>query len=292
MMFKEPELPSPQIHQIHRLNVAVNLIMATVKVSIGLAAGSGALVADGLNSTSDIFSNAVAWIGYKLSLRPPDEDHHYGHGNFEPAAAALIGGIILAAGLAIIWRAFSGVDLTASGGLGWAALAAALLSVVISAWLGRVTLKVGREHHSPSLVALGRDKISDAFSSGLAMVGIAGSLSGLTWVEPPATVLVGLWICVLGVHSISDGADVLMDRVSDPKLRGELEAKAKGVSGVECVRDVRVHPLGATYSADLTICVEGTISVSAGHDIAGEVERAITDSIERVAQVVVHVEPS
>jgi divalent metal cation (Fe/Co/Zn/Cd) transporter len=81
-----------------------------------------------------------------------------------------------------------------------------------------------------------------------------------------------------------------MNRVNDPKLRGELEAK--GVSGVECVRDVRVHPWGAPHSADLTVCVEGTISVRAGHYIAGEVECAITDSIERIVRVMVHVEPS
>lgn len=283
---------SPQINQIHILNVGVNLGLAALKISIGILAGSGALVADGLNSASDLFSNAVAWIGYRLSLRPPDEDHHYGHGNFEPAAAALIGAIIFAAGLAVIWRAFSGVDVTMGGAPGFAALATALLSVVASAWLGFVTLKVGRKHHSPSLIALGRDKTSDAFSSGLAMVGIAGSLGGLTWLEPPVTVLVGIWICVLGVRSMSEGTDVLMDRVSDPELRGELEAKAKEVKGVECVRDVRLHPLGATYGADLTICVQGTISVSEGHDIAAEVEESITDSIQRVAQVVVHVEPS
>ncbi len=266
--------------------------MAGLKLSIGLAAGSGALVADGLNSTSDLFSNAVAWVGYKLSLRPPDDDHHYGHGNFEAAAAAIIGAIIFAAGLAVIWRAFTGLDITTEGGLGWAALGAALSSVLISAWLGALTLKAGLAVHSPSLVALGRDKRSDALSSGLVMVGITGSLAGIPWIEPPVTVIVGIWICVLGVKSISEGTDVLMDRVKDPGLRDEMIALIWTVEGVNCVREVRLHPLGATYGADLTICVKGDLTVSQGHEIAVQVEACITQALERVVRVVVHVEPA
>jgi cation diffusion facilitator family transporter len=270
----------------------VNLALAAVKLSLGLLAGSGALIADGLNSASDLCSNAVAWIGYRLSLRPPDEDHHYGHGNFEPAAAALIGAIILTAGLGVIWRAFTGVDATTGGLLGWLALAAAGISGLVSLWLSRLTLEAGRAALSPSLVALGRDKRSDALSSALVLMGIGGSLLGFAWIEPPVTVAVGLWICVLGVKSISEGTDVLMDRVSDPALRGALVERATQVEGVECVRDVRLHPLGTTYGADLTICVKASLTVAAGHKIAAEVEVAIIEKLELVVQVVVHVEPA
>lgn len=275
----------------HRLNAGVNLVMAGLKLSVGVAAGSGALVADGLNSTSDLLSNLVAWVGYRLSRRPPDEDHHYGHGNFEAVAAALIGLIILGAGLAVILRAFTGGGVTHGGSMGWAALGAAVTSVVVSEWLSRVTLRTGHALHSPSLIALGRDKRSDALSSSLVFLGIAGSLTGLAWVEPPITVLVGIWISILGVKSISEGADVLMDRVSDPELRGELEACAAQVEGVGAVQDVRLHPLGSTFGADLTIRVDGALTVAEGHEIALRVEAAITQGLARVAHVVVHVEP-
>lgn len=266
--------------------------MAALKLTVGIAAGSGALVADGLNSTSDLLSNAVAWVGYRLSLRPPDEDHHYGHGNFEAVAASIIGAIILAAGLAVIWRGYSGGDVTVGGGLGWSALGAAAASVVVSAWLSRLTLKVGRAVHSHSLIALGRDKRSDALSSSLVFIGIGGSLAGVSWIEPPITIIVGLWICVLGIKSISEGFDVLMDRVSDPELRSALEASAAAVEGVVRVRDVRLHPLGSTYGADLAIHVNGALTVAEGHEIAVRVEAAVSQDLVRVVHVVVHVEPA
>ena len=289
--------PSPnaeplRVGRVHRLNIGVNLVLAGGKLALGFAAGSGALVADGLNSASDLFSNAVAWVGYRLSLRPPDEDHHYGHGNFEAAAATLIGGVILSAGLAVLWRAFTEATVTEVGGLGWAALVAAAASVLACFWLSSVTLRVGREVHSPSLVALGRDKRSDALSSLLAVIAIGGSLAGVAWIEPPVTMLVGGWIAVLGFKSIVEGLDVLMDRVTDPGLRGELEAVARAVPGVEEVHDVRIHPLGSSYGTDLTLWVNGALTVTEGHEIAVAAEAAIRRSLERIDHVVVHVEPA
>lgn len=290
----QPSAPeeSVRVGRVHRLNILVNLALAGTKLALGVASGSGALIADGLNSATDLFSNAIAWVGYRLSLRPPDEDHHYGHGNFEAAAATLIGGVILAAGLAVLWRAFAATTVTHGGELGWAALAAAGVSVLVCLVLSSVTLRVGAEVHSPSLLALGRDKRSDALSSFLAFVAIAGSLSGVTWIEPPVTVLVGAWIAALGFKSITEGLDVLMDRVSDPELRRELELIASEVEGVESVHDIRLHPLGSSYGADLTLWVNGALTVTEGHEIAVEVEAAVQRSLVRIRHVVVHVEPT
>ncbi|MCB9914519.1 MAG: cation transporter [Planctomycetes bacterium] len=289
--------PSPvaieqRVVRVHRLNLVVNLGLAGMKLSLGFASGSGALVADGLNSTSDLVSNAVAWLGYRWSQAPPDEDHHYGHGNFEAVASMVIGFVILGAGLGVVWRAFTSHDVTHGGALGWAALAAAAVSMLTCFWLARRTLAVGLATHSSTLIALGRDKYSDALSGSLVFVAIGGSLADLSWVEPPITVLVGAWISVLGFRSVSEGLDVLVDRVRDPALREELELAAAAVPGVASVRDVRLHPLGATYGADLTVCVDGALTVRDGHAIAVAVEDAISQAQSRVVSVVVHVEPA
>lgn len=288
---RSPEQSNQRIVRVHRLNFLTNVGLAVMKVVIGLLSGSGALVADGLNSTSDLLSNLVAWGGYRFSLRPPDEDHHYGHGNAEAIAAMVIGGIILAAGGAVIWRAFTGRDLTVAGELGTAALIAALISVVVSLWMSHVNLQAGSRDHSQVLVALGRDKRSDAYASMLVVVGVGGSISGWSWVEPVVTGLVGGWIAFLGLKSIFEATDVLMDRVTDPRLRGEIQQVASAVNGVERVDEVRIHPLGATYRVDLTIHVKGSLTVESGHQLAQEVEAAVTRRHDRVVQVQVHVEP-
>ncbi len=286
-----PEETNRRVGRIHGLNVLVNVALAGVKVSIGLLAGSGALVADGLNSTSDLLGNLVAWGGYRLSLRPPDEDHHYGHGNAEALAASTIGVIILAAGAAVIWRTFVTRGFTAPGDLGTAALLAASISVVASFWLSRVNLREARRSHSQVLTALGRDKRSDALFSLLVVIGIGSSLLRLPWVEPVVTVLVGVWVCLLGLKSISEGMDVLMDRVTDPSLREALRQVAMEIDGVQRADEIRIHPLGSTYRADLTIHVNGTLTVERGHEIAQEVEAEVTRRHDRVVQVQVHVEP-
>lgn len=288
---RTPESTDGGIVRVHRLNFLTNIGLAVMKVVIGLLAGSGALIADGLNSTSDLLSNLVAWGGYRFSLRPPDEDHHYGHGNAEAIAAMAIGAIILAAGGAVIWRAFTGQDLAEAGGLGTAALVAASISVVVSLWMSQVNLRAGTRTHSQVLVALGRDKRSDAYASMLVLVGVGGSVLGWSWIEPLVTGLVGIWIAILGLKSIAEAADVLMDRVTDPKLRGEIQEVAGGVSEIERVDEVRIHPLGATYSVDLTIHVNGSLTVERGHELAQEVEATVTRHHDRVVQVQVHVEP-
>lgn len=280
-----------RVGRIHGLNVLVNVALAGVKVSIGLAAGSGALVADGLNSTSDLLGNLVAWGGYRLSLRPPDEDHHYGHGNAEALAASIIGLIILGAGVAVIWRAFTGQDHTAGGDLGVAALAAASISVGACLWLSGINLREARKSHSQVLTALGRDKRSDALFSLLVVVGIGASLLDLPWIEPMVTVGVGGWVCFLGLESIREGMDVLMDRVTDPSLREALREAAQTVDGVQKADEIRLHPLGSTYRADLTVHVNGALTVERGHEIAQEVEAEVTRRHDRVVQVQVHVEP-
>lgn len=280
-----------RVGRIHALNALVNLALAGAKVSIGLLAGSGALVADGLNSTSDLLGNAVAWGGHRFSLRPPDEDHHYGHGNAEALAASVLGIIILAAGAAVIWRACTAGSTTGADELGGAALVTAAISVVVCFWISRLNLREARRSHSQVLTALGRDKRSDALFSLLAVIGIGSSLLHLPWIEPVVTVLVGLWVCLLGLRSISEGFDVLMDRVTDPSLREALQQVAESVEGVDRADSVRIHPLGSTYGADLTIHVDGTLTVEQGHEIAQQVEAEVTRHHDRVVQVQVHVEP-
>ena len=283
---------SRRVGRIHRLNLGVNLLMAGGKVSIGLLSGSGALVADGLNSTSDLFSNFLSWLGHRVSERPADEDHHYGHANAEAVAAVAIGVIILVTGVLVVWGTFYAETVAHRGGWGWAALVAAGVSTVVSVWLSAVTLRVGRWARSPALMALGRDKRADSLTSFLVIVGISGSLGGLTWIEPVVTGIVGVWICVMGVQSISEGTDILMGRVSDPTLRAEIETVVSSVAGTECVRDVRIHPLGSTYRAELTICVNGALTVERGHEIAQEVETRVTQDLDGVVHVHVHVDPS
>lgn len=269
------------------------MALAGGKISIGLATGSPSLVAHGVENAADLLSNVLAWVGQRIALRPPDEDHHYGHGNAEALTAVVIGVIILGSGLAVAYGAATGRvvggEASAAGSL---ALAAAAFSALACEALARFNARAAREFSSPILRALARDKRSDALTSLVVMAGIAGAQLGLGLAEMVVAVGVGVWICIMGSRSISEGLDVLMDRVPDTGMREELRAIAREVAGVEAVGEIRIHPLGTTCRVDMEISVAGRLSVSEGHHIAHKVEDSITRCRQRIVQVAVHVNPA
>ena len=276
----------------HRVNAAVNLLLASSKIAIGWVSGSSALLANGVENLADLVNNGLAWFAHRAAQVPPDEDHHYGHGNAEALATAAIGGIILAGGLAVIWRAIAGASIAEPGLVGALALGVAAGSAFVCEALSRWTHAVATRLENGPLRALARDKRSDALTSLLVVIGISASLAGVRWVEPPVAALMGLGICWMGVKSLREGIDVLMDRVDDPELRSSLRSLAAEIAGVRGVQQVRVHPLGSELRVDMQISVDGGLTVREGHTIAHAVERAVLREQRRVIEVHVHVNPA
>lgn len=291
-MSAEREARARRSERIQALNAAINVALAASKLTVGIGAGSPALIAHGVENLSDLVGSAVGWLGHRLARRPPDEDHHYGHGHFEALATVAIGALILAGGVTVVWRTIASGAGGSSGAGGYLAMGMAAVSAVVCELVARITRRAASELGSPLLAALARDKRSDALTSLAVVVGVAGSLAGLRWAEPPVAVLIGVWVALMGARSVLEGLDVLSDRVADPGLREELERIAAGVAGVVAVQDVRVHPLGSTYRVELGISVDGDLSVRAGHAIAHAVEREILARRAGAEDVHVHVNPA
>jgi cation diffusion facilitator family transporter len=279
------------ITRTHWLGVGGNALLAALKLVVGVLAGSRALLADGVHSTSDVVMNLGAWVGWRWSSKPRDSDHHYGHGNGEALTAVGIGIVVVAAGVGLLWTALHGHSTVGPDALGAAAVLVELLSMAIKAGLAWVTARRGRELDSPILVALSRDNAADVLTSALVMFAIVGAIFGLRWLEPVAAAGVGAIIVWHGLRSAHEGLGVLMDRAPDHALTAEIIEVAAGVSGVCSVDDVRVHPLGTHIRAELEISVDGTICVTQGHTIAHAVEQAVTKACARVEEVAVHVNP-
>ena len=239
-MLRAPQYP---VGRVFAIGLIGNTVLAAAKLAAGWFGGSVALLADGWHSLSDILTNGGGWLAHTISKAPPDEDHHYGHGNAEAVAGVLIGLMLVAGGIGVAWSGlFSRVELRHSAvGL---ALAVAVLSIGANVALSWITTQVARRARSQSLMALARDNLSDALTGVLVVLAIAGTHFGLPWAEPLAAVVIGALIVFLGFHSLADGLHVLMDRVPDPTLRGRLAGDAGAVSGVRDVQEVRVHPLG------------------------------------------------
>ncbi|MFT5461139.1 MAG: cation diffusion facilitator family transporter [Planctomycetota bacterium] len=276
---------------VFALGMFGNLALAIVKLAVGWWAGSRALVADGWHSLSDLITNGGVWFAHRWAKVPADEDHHYGHGNAEPLAGLVVGVVLVVGGIGVVWSGLTSKAELRQGTALYVALGVAFLSMVVNVGLAWVTFREGKRLRSQGLLALARDNASDVLAAWLVVIGIVGASFGITWAESVAAVAIGLLVFWMGLSSARAGLDVLMDRTSDPELRGELRGLAEGIDLVRGVQSVRVHPIGSHNRVDMEISVDGDLTVTEGHEIAHRVEEAITTAHPSVSDVHVHVNP-
>lgn len=283
---------SRRLGSFFRLHLVLKAALAATQTLAGWWSGSTSLLADGAHNLADLLSGTVAWLGWSIARRPPDKDHHYGHGNAEALASVLVGLALLAAAGAIAWRAWSGESVLVGETQGTVALGVAAASIVTNALLGRRATRLASEHASPALRALARDDRADVLSSSLVVLALCASLLGWPFLEPIVAFAIASWIAWMAWRSSKGGLDVLMDRVDDPGLREKIRVAAQAVAGVHAVQAVRVHPLGTHQRVDMEISVRGDLSVAEGHAIAHAVERAVIGALAEVGEVQVHVNPA
>ncbi|MBI5852343.1 MAG: cation transporter [Planctomycetes bacterium] len=269
-----------------------NVALAVLKFTVGHAAGSRALVADGFNSAGDVLATFVAWLAFRYARRAPDADHPYGHANAEALAGLLIAGMLLATGGFI---AIDGIDTELSSGPtaappGALALAAAAITMAIKTALWLVSRRVGLRTNSPTLLASARDHVSDVVIGAAAFTGIALSRSGVPALDGICAIAIGAWIVVLGIKPLRENVGILMHQAPVGHA-DRARAIGRRIAGAIDVAEVRVQPLGGQYRIDLVLLVDGSLSVVAAHTIAHEVESAIRAELEHVHEVYVHVEP-
>lgn len=273
------------------VGLLTNMGLAAAKLVVAALSGSAALLADAFNSTGDIFATAVAYGGYSFAQRPPDENHHYGHGNAESVAGLVVGAMLFATGVFIsidgAMKLLAGVHEPPQA----LALAMALVTMVIKEGLYRYTLAIGQELNAPSLLASCRDHRADVFVGLAVFLGVLGARLGAPWIDPAAAMLIGVYIAAMAVQPLRQNAGVLMDE-APPALAAEIGAVAAAEDGVISVESVRVHPLGSYLMVDLEIAVDATLTLALAHDIAHRVQDRVMEAHRHVRDVKVHVNPA
>ncbi len=269
-----------------------NLVLAIGKTAIGILAQSQSLVADGLHSLSDLFSDALVYVAAHHARQEPDSEHPYGHGRFETVATMGLGGILILVALGIIWDAFARMFapetlLTPSK----LALFAAAFSVFANEWLYRYTYEVGRRIRSDLLLANAWHHRSDAVSSVVVMVGVGGTLAGLPYLDAVAAVAVGVMIVKIGWELGWGAIQELVDASLDEERVKAIEQTILSVGGVRDLHMLRTRRLGGHASADVHVQVEPRLSVSEGHMVSLVVEQRLKEEIDVLEDVTVHVDP-
>ena len=273
--------------------LAANILLAVLKTGIGILGHSPALLADGINSTSDVVYNIVVSIFVRAAHKPADDEHPYGHTQFESVGALVVGAFIITTAVTIFWDSidslfdfFKGTsEFTGSASF---TLYVALFTVLLKGILTIYTRKVGDRTNNPSIIALAQDHRNDIFSASAVVVGITMSQLGYHWVDPLAGALVAVVILRTGLGILRDSTDDLMDTLPGQALNEKIKELAVQVPGVEAIESVKAHRFGQFLVINLTIFVDGKISVDEGNAIADRVEEALLNGIDYVREVHVH----
>lgn len=274
-----------------------NTFLALLKTGIGILAHSPALLADGINSTSDMAYGIVVSIFMRVSKKPADKEHPYGHEQMESIAAVVVGAFVVTTAIAIFFNSVDRVyDLLATQKSGYrgaaiTALWAALFTVVFKLWLTVWTMRIGKATRNMAVIALGYDHRNDIFASMAAAVGIYFGRMGYPWVDPLAGTLVSLVILHTGVEILRSSASDLMNTQPGRALSKQIHTILSQVKGIRAVEELHAHSFGPYYVINLTIGVEGSLTVKEGDRIATEVESLLTKHIEFVRRVHVHYHP-
>ena len=287
-----------KIYKVTVLGSVINVLLVILKFAFGIIGRSSAMVADAVHSLSDLITDVVVIVFVKLSNKPQDKDHDYGHGKYETLATAFIGLALLAVGVMIlyggvekIFAALRGEPLPEPGMI---ALIAALLSIVLKEWCYRFTVKVGRDTGSQAVVANAWHHRSDAFSSIGTLIGIAGAFFlGENWriLDPIAAIVVGLFIIKVSIELIIPGLNELLEK----SLPDEEEAKIlQIITSNQSIKDphnLKTRKIGANIAIDVHIRLDENMTVKESHAITVDIENKIRQEYGPATHITLHVEP-
>ena len=273
------------------VSVVVNLVLSTVQIVVGVWAKSQSLIADGIHSLSDLVADFVVLFANHHSQKDADEDHPYGHQRFETAASLVLGSLLLAVGVGMVWSAVVKLENPESvPQVHSVALWVAGGALVGKELLFRYMLAVAKKVKSSMLVANAWHARSDAASSLVVGVGIAGNLAGYPILDPIAALIVGFMVGKMGWEFGWDAMHDLMDRAVDEQEVQAIRQTLLDTPGVAGVHDVRTRKMGDMVVVDAHLEVDAQITVEEGHDIAVEARQRVMQR-HRVLNLMTHVDP-
>ena len=274
------------------VGAVVNLVLTVVKVIFGIIGQSHALIADGVHSLADLSTDLMVWFAAKYSNQPADKEHPYGHARIETAFTVALGVVLIITAIGIVFdsaqRLLNPETLLQPTPI---VLLIAAISILANEGLYQYTIRAAKQFNSGLLKANAWHHRSDAISSIVVLVGVAGSLMGLPYLDAFAAVGVALMIGHIGWTQAWSSLRELVDTGMEPKTAAALKRIIGNVEGVRGVHMLRSRRMGGVYLIDVHIVVDERLSVSEGHKISEYVRLKLIDSHEDISNALVHIDP-
>lgn len=270
----------------------LDLVLGLAKLAAGYFASSQALIADGIHSLSDLATDGMVLFAARHSNVEPDAEHPYGHGRFETIATVglAVALILVASGIAYgAAKRLIEPELLPHPGI-WA-LIVAVLSIAGKEWIYHYTMRVARRQRSDMLRANAWHSRTDAFSSVIVLIGVAGTMAGFSYLDALAAIGVALIIAHIGWSLGWNALKELVDTAVDQRQVESLRECILGVGGVQGLHLLRTRHAGGQVLVDVHIVIDAGISISEGHHISEMVRSKLLQEFEGVTDVTVHIDP-
>lgn len=276
----------------------VNILLFAFKLVAGIVGRSGAMIADAVHSASDFATDIVVLAFVRISTKPRDDDHDWGHGKYETLASLIIGVALFAVGVEILVDSAEKIAAVAAGELlprpGVIAIIAAAVSIVAKEVLYQYTVRVGRKLDSPSVIANAWHHRSDALSSIGALLGIGCAyFLGDKWriADPIAAIVVAALIIKVAYDLCRTALAELLEKSLPLDVENEILAIISAIPNVYKPHNLRTRRIGANIAIEVHIRVDGSMTVHDSHEISREIERALRGKYGEQTAVAIHIEP-
>lgn len=273
------------------ITVIMNIFLSLIKLLAGFIGHSTSMISDGVHSLSDVISSIGVFIGLRISQKPADIDHPYGHEKFEAVLSKILAFILFLTGLSIGYSAIETILSSSYIIPKMMTIWAALLSIGVKEWMYHYTIRQAKKIESTALAADAWHHRSDSLSSIGALIGIIGARLGFPILDPLAALVITLIILKVAIEIFVEATNQVIDKAASPELVNEIIQQIQSVNGVLAIDSLKTRVHSNRIYVDLEISVEATLSLIEAHTIAEAVHYQLEQNIHKIKHCTVHVNP-
>ena len=291
MQEDKTSLRDSNVKKVSVLGICANIFLLLIKGIIGFVSNSQAMIADSLNSAGDIFASAMSFIGAKVSSKPCDDDHPYGHGKAEYVFSFVISISMIVASIMMIKTSTESIILKSKVNFSWLLLVICLVTIFTKFILFIYTNKKNKETSSILIKASSEDHRNDMFLTIGTLIGIISSYFGLYFLDGIVGILISLWIIFVGIKLLRESYVVLMDTSLDDSTYKYIISFVEDDDRILHVDEVLSKPVGNRHIIILKVSMDGDMSLEKAHNIGGKIKEDLMNKFDFICDVIIHINP-
>jgi len=272
------------------ISIVVNVILFVIKLIFGVFLKSVSLIADAFHSLSDVVTSFIVILGFKISAKPPDKKHPFGHGRAERIFSIVIACILIIVGIEFFINGFNRLRNPIPIESNWLIIIVLLITVFIKEFLSHVSFDLGKKINSPALKADAWHHRTDSISTVLVIIGFILYRFGFYYIDGILGMVISVLVAYTGISIIKESGSLLMGEAPSSSLFEKIKETALCCDSVNDVHHIHVHDYGGKIEITLHIRLNKEIRLNEAHEKASQVEKAVKENI-RGAEVTVHIEP-